>query len=72
MYSVIGDVSDGVPEMIPDSPERAMLPLNSNPAGRAGLIDHVPDSIPVKFGRMTKPDWLMTASKVLPSVPFLA
>ena len=54
VYSVIGDVSVGTPEMIPDSPDRDMLPLNSIPAGRAGKIDHVPGSIPLKFGTITK------------------
>ena len=69
VYSVIGDVSVGTPEMIPDSPDRDMVPLNSNPAGRAGKIDHVPGSIPDKSGTMMKPDWLSTASKTSPAVP---
>ena len=51
---VIGEVSVGIPVMIPVSPERAILPLNSNPAGSAGIIDQVPDSIPVKLGRIMK------------------
>ena len=69
---VIGEVSVGIPEIIPVSPERAILPLNSNPAGSGGIIDHVPDSIPVKLGIITKSDWLITASKVSDSTPFLA
>ena len=71
VYSVIGDVSVGTPEMIPDSPDRDIVPLNSNPAGRAGKIDHVPGSIPDKSGTMMKSDWLSTASKTSPAVPLL-
>ena len=61
-----------MPEIIPVSPERAILPLKSNPAGSAGIIDHVPDSIPVKLGIIMKSDWLITASKTSDSTPSLA
>ena len=49
------DDSVGIPEMIPVSPLRA-VPLKESPAGSAGSISHVPDSIPVRFGRMIKSD----------------